>query len=323
MKTTKHIFIQIASYRDSQLGATLAHLIDQAANPERLRIGICLQINSEEENTCGLHSFPQDKDLRGAEIALDQIEASLSKGVCWARARTQALWEGEPFTLQIDSHMRFEHEWDTRLIECWQRCRDPRAVISGYPNAFTLPDNRDIEYLSLMAAKNFDDHGILRLQGINTFRNPEQLHQQPPSSAFVAAGMLFGPSSMIPEAPYDPDLYFYGEELSLSLRLWTRGFNFYNPDRLLLFHLYKQSGATHRSHWTDHSDWHILNQRSVEKVNRLLQGQPLEPPFDLGCARSIESWQQWSGVNLGERTISEAALLGRFQPPPPATLSIA
>ena len=53
------------------------------------------------------------------------------------------------------------------------------------------------------------------------------------------------------EVPYDPDLYFHGEEVAMSARLWTSGFNIYAPNRLLLFHLYKtehtdqEHAATH------------------------------------------------------------------------------
>ena len=40
-----------------------------------------------------------------------------SLGVCWARHSVQQLYSGETYTLQIDSHMRFEQDWDEILIE--------------------------------------------------------------------------------------------------------------------------------------------------------------------------------------------------------------
>lgn len=317
------ILIQIASYRDPQLGPTLEDLIAKAANPQQLRIGICLQITPDDAARCGPASLPQGDALRGAQLDLDLVDARSSGGVCWARARSQRFLQQEAFTLQIDSHMRFAKQWDQQLLASWQRCNDPLAVISGYPNAFTLPDYCNTDALPLMAAHRFDEHGILRLQGVNTFRYPEQQPAQPLPSAVLAAGMLFGPSALIGAAPYDPQLYFYGEELSLTLRLWTRGFNFYNPDRLLIFHLYKQAGAENITHWADHANWSERNRLSAQRLQALIHGDGLEPPYGLGTARSLEQWQQWSGINLHSQTLSPEALAGRFTAPPTSAAAAA
>ena len=71
------------------------------------------------------------------EVRLDWREAT---GPCKARSLAQALWEGEPYVLQIDSHMRFSTDWDAQLI-AWlhQAERDSgigRAVLSTYPPAY-------------------------------------------------------------------------------------------------------------------------------------------------------------------------------------------
>ena len=70
---------------------------------------------------------------------------------------------------------------------------------------------------------------------------------------------------VVRNVPYDPELYFYGEEISLSARLWTHGYNIYTPNDLVLFHLYKTSSAEelHNTHWNDHHDWFESNDRRV------------------------------------------------------------
>lgn len=281
------IVVPIASYSDPQLGATLRDLIAKAADPKRLHIGVCLQLDPSDQQSCGQPSLPQGEAPQGAQLTLDPVAASASQGVCWARARTQKLWQHEPFTLQIDSHMRFITGWDDALLACWQRCGDRRAVLSVYPNAFELPDHGDTAMLPLMVA-------------------------------FVAAGLLFGPGELIREVPHDPELYFHGEEITLALRLWTRGFNLYNPDRLLLFHLYTTSGSGSPTHWADHSSWNDHNERSLARVKALTHGHHVEAPFGLGTVRTLQEWQQWSGINLQEQTISDDALAGQFGPPPPS-----
>jgi mannose-6-phosphate isomerase-like protein (cupin superfamily) len=38
-----------------------------------------------------------------------------SKGLCWARSEIQKLYEGEDYTLELDSHHRFAAGRSTRL----------------------------------------------------------------------------------------------------------------------------------------------------------------------------------------------------------------
>ena len=131
------------------------------------------------------------------------------------------------------------------------------------------------------------------------------------------------------EVPYDPDLYFYGEEIAMSARLWTSGFNIYAPNRLLLFHLYKteRTDKEHSAtHWGDHSNWHHYNLRALKRVHTLLgslnnapasircfNGQSDElQPFGLGKKRKLSMYQNWAGVDFKTAQISQAARHAEF-----------
>lgn len=316
--TEPEIFVQIASYRDPQLPATVWDLIGKARHPERLRLGLCLQITEAEAQHRGPAALPWGDALRGAEVRLETIPAARSQGCCWARSRTQGLWRREPFTLQIDSHTRVVPDWDRELLAMWQRCDDPRAVISAYPNPFPLPEVPDSRPLPLLAAERFDERGLLRLRGVNTFSDPESWPSRPLPGAFIGAGMIFGPAELIEEVPYDPQLYFHGEELSLALRLWSHGFNVYNPDRVLVFHLYGAGGDSRSLHWEDHPDWRDRESRSLARLRALIHGEGLAEPFGLGTLRDLSGWERWSGVDLRRQGISPEARAGRFPPAPAA-----
>ena len=47
---------------------------------------------------------------------------------------------------------------------------------------------------------------------------------------------------MIADAPYDPHLpfLFFGEEVSMAARMWTRGYDLYAPDAPVLYHRYER-----------------------------------------------------------------------------------
>ena len=44
-------------------------------------------------------------------------------------------------------------------------------------------------------------------------------------------------------------LYFDGEEINLAVRAYTHGYDFFYPNRHVLYHLY---GHGSDKHWTDH-----------------------------------------------------------------------
>jgi hypothetical protein len=315
---TATIFVQIASYRDPECEATLRDLLRKAAAPERISIGLCLQNQPEDEPHCGIGDLADDPRLR-----LIRRRAADSRGVCWARSLVQSLWRGEDFTLQLDSHMRFEPDWDQQLLLSWQECGDPRAILSCYPNGYQPPDQRDCTSLPLMAALTFNEDGLPHFQAISRFKLPEQRPTRPIPGAFISAGMIFGPGQMISDVPYDPYLYFYGEEVTLAARLWTAGYNIYNPNRLAVYHRYKTPAATAHTHWSDHSNWWQHNQLALERARHLLGMAPSPSAgalqeierYGLGSQRSLADYQAWSGLDFQAAQVAGHALQGLFGTP--------
>ena len=321
---TSTLFIQIAAYRDPDLPGTLYNLIQRAANPERLRFGICLQLNDDDPVRWRSEAFPDHPHIKTKTVrSID------SRGACWARKQAQTFFNNEDFLLQIDSHMRAVDNWDELLIETWSNCCDPRAVVSVYPNEFTPPCRLQTATLPVMGVAGFDDYGLLKLKGISLFQLPKQQPKKPIPSAFIAGGFLFGPGSIINDVPYDPELYFHGEEVALSARLWTSGYNIYAPNRLLLFHLYKSEKAKDErpsTHWDDHSQWFELNRKSIVRVHTLLSSLKaapscLKPTIDdvddlnlywLGEQRSLDDYQKWCGVFFSKQLIQDDARSGQF-----------
>ena len=227
--------------------------------------------------------------------------------------------------------MRAVEHWDELLLKTWKECSDARAVLSVYPNGFQLPCRLQTSTLPVMGASGFDTNGILKLRGISRFQLPEEHPDRPIPGAFIAGGFLFGPGSIVSEVPYDPELYFYGEEIAMSARLWTSGFNIYAPNRLLLFHLYKteQTDQEHAAtHWGDHSNWHNYNLCALKRVHTLLGSLNNAPAsirylndkhgelkaFGLGRKRSLHMYQQWAGIDFKTAEISQAARHAEFKP---------
>ncbi len=111
--------------------------------------------------------------------------------------------------------------------------------------------------------------------------------------------------------PYDPNLYFMGEETSLAARLWTHGWDIYHPNRSLVFHYWPRDYR--RTHWDDVEGWADLDARSRRRVCDLLAGQQSRDGatpapgdrYGLGCVRSLAEYQEFSGVDFARRQLAE------------------
>ena len=312
--TLPRIFVQIPSYRDPDCQNTVKDLFEKAAHPERIFVGICWQFIKGEDDHCFQvpYAYPH-------QVRVHEVDAKQSEGVCWARSHLQKLWQGEEFTLQIDSHMRFEPGWDDMLLLMWRNCGSRKAVLTCYPPGFTPPDTFERKHIYGIGAKEFDANDIFLMVGAPVYDVGINTPLLPMPGAFVGGSMLFAPSSIIKDIPYDPYLYFFGEEITLAVRLWTHGYDIFHPNRLVIFHDWDRDKRP--THFSDHADWGQLNERSFIRVQYLLGMQTFYDPsalldiekYGLGKIRTLEEYQAYSGVNFANKTISADAYKGQFQ----------
>ncbi len=292
------IFVQIASYRDPELVATVDDALQKATYPYNLSFGIVWQGKPGEDG------IPLQR-LDCCRLLL--IDSDRSRGVCWARAKTQTLWDGEPYVLQIDSHMRFVPGWDELLLTLLQQCPSPKPLLTAYPPPYTPPDILHPGEPTRLGACHFNDQGCLSLASALSVRD----YDQPQPGMFIAAGFWFAAAAFLQEVPYDPQLYFYGEETNLAVRAWTHGWDIYHPHRIVCHHEYTRPGKPR--HWEDHPHWWQLDQIAQQRLRQLLN---LEPGADrlgrygLGRCRQLRDYETFSGVNFRQRTITSMARSG-------------
>jgi hypothetical protein len=288
-------------------------MFDKATNPDRIFAGVVWQFIPGEDDHCFL------LETRPAQVRQKRVNARFSKGVCWARAQAQQLWQGEEYTLQIDSHTRFEPDWDQKLIHLSRQTGSGKPVITCYPPGYTPPATLHQGTIFSMGAKEFDRDGILTLQGMAI--RLEEAPPRPIPGVFCGAGFLFAPAAMIEEVPYDPHLYFFGEEITLAVRLWTNGWDLFYPNMPVLYTNWDRQYR--QTHFDDHPDWPTLNRSSQSRVRYLLGTEKAAPAealreiekYGLGSPRTLEQYQRYSGVNFAKKTLSPQAKEGKAYPP--------
>lgn len=305
------IFISIASYCDPLLPFTVARAAANAQQPQALHIGIV------DQSPAGP---PPQFQAAGARISYVRIEPAYARGPCWARAIAMSLYEGEDWYLQVDSHTDFDAGWDARLVSLAAALAPgrPGLAITAYPQPFFVRDGQAwreaLDPHALASAVKpgtgfSPDHPVLTFQAI------PQATAQPVPGFHVGAGCLFAPGSFVSCFPYDPWMYFHGEEQAIAARLFTHGWDMFHVPGLPVFHLYNDApGKTppRPLHWDAAHDehrpvpWTAFETRSRLRLASLLEGG-VSGAYGLGRRRSMADYADFSGIDYSRRTIAPRA----------------
>jgi hypothetical protein len=142
---------------------------------------------------------------------------------------------------------------------------------------------------------------------------------EPINARFVGGGFFFTIGQHSQEYKYDPHLYFAGDELSLSLRSYTMGYDLYHPHKNILWHFYQRHNRV--KHWNDHNKknsktktvWWETDKISKQRLNKLISGGNLEN-YGCGSVRSIHDYEKYSGFDFDKKRILLKARNG-YDPP--------
>ena len=310
------IFVQIAAYRDPQLEPTIKNMLENAKRPKNLRVGICRQYNPDDQFDL-LEEYRKDKRFRILDVLYSD-----SKGVCWARNQVQQLYEGEEYTLQIDSHMRFEKDWDDTLIKMVKQLQKKgfeKPLLTGYVSSFD-PDNDPagrVQEPWRMAFDRFIPEGAV-------FFLPEtipgwQEMKEPVTARFYSAHFAFTLGQFSEEVQHDPEFYFHGEEISIAVRAYTHGYDLFHPHKVVIWHEYTRKGRTKQ--WDDDKDWVNKNNLSHQKNRQLfgMDGEEVTMDFSkygFGTERTLRDYEIYSGLLFSKRAVQQYTLDKNYPPNP-------
>lgn len=126
----------------------------------------------------------------------------------------------------------------------------------------------------------------------------------------ISAGFLFSESKMIEDVPYDPHLYFEGEETTMSLRLFTNGYDVFHIPRIPLFHCYVDYSNTAKRpmHWSAEEDkdrsikWTKLQAKSKDRIEKIIN-QNLSNIYGLGSVRTLSEYKDFTGIDIKNKKI--------------------
>lgn len=286
------ILVQIPAYRDRELAPTLLDLYRKAAEPDRLRVCVAWQHAEDERLPAAVRTLP------GLEL-LD-IPYTESRGCNWARALLQRRWDGEPYVLLLDSHHRFVRGWDalaTGMYDGLRRAGVERPMLTTY-----LPAYDPAREPGARRKRPYQIYPLGRERGLlvrlTSYPIPHWTSRDGPIAAgFASLHFLLAAGRFNEDVPFDPDVYFFGDEVATSVRAFTSGYDLFHPHVVVGWHAFDRAARV--AHWVDHAGWHAQHERSLAQLRRLFGGEATGA-YGLGTARTLGDYEAHVMMTLTE-----------------------
>jgi hypothetical protein len=289
-KVVDSIFVSIASFRDAELTNTIYSLLSQAKDLSKIHV--CVFSQDEDDKHPKLESL---FDLFGvSDYTYKKINYKDSSGVGYARNYVQQFIKPEhDFFLQIDSHSRFIQDWDALLIEDYNRCHDhwqDKIILSCYPMGFVYDKFGNFsvsDFVSPTAVKGvFWKDTVLKYNCRYTEYTGQDVGML---TGYFCAGMVFGKTELFIDTPYDPKIYFNGEEQTLSIRFYEKGVKIIAPPNNYLYHDY--DGKKRKRQWDGDPDQHKeLDISSAKRVEDFYECRIEDPLYSVESKDVILKW---------------------------------
>jgi hypothetical protein len=295
------IFVSVASYRDRELPKTVKSVFDNAKYSSNLKISVLSQ------ELGGSHpdlSFIPEKNLQ-----YNKMHMKDARGAGYARKVISEMYNGEEFFFQIDSHMRFEKNWDVRLLTMMEKAKSKakteKIILSQYPAPYRIFTNgkefypKDDQYYWsdpswTSVVYTYKGEWAGNREAIEDFSVPHKSHA-------ILAGYMFAQGSLIEEVPYDDRISFMGEELCFSIRAYTRGWEIYAPNEMLAYHFYVRN--EHPKIWNQRDDmarpvkWRDIEDKSKELQKSILLGKE-KGVYGISSRKRYNEYQKMIGINF-------------------------
>lgn len=294
-RPSDRIFVAIAAYADPELPRTLRDALETAHSPDRLTFAVCLQ--DDPDRPVEVSEFRRAPGFRWVDTTIHE-----SQGGPWARNICQSLWRGEPYTLQVDSHMKFEPDWDQRLIDMLEALPVRKAVLTMNAPLFWFDEDGHLHRRHEMGVPttrvtSWDASG----GWAPWFDFGPPNCQRPGRARFVNGNFAFSRGEWNLEVPQDPAHYYWGEEFNVTVRSYTWGWDFFLPSDVVVWHQLHPTPP--RRHW-EHGDEVVKrrNQEALSRLHALLFGDGFAfGPYGLGRVRTRRDYEWYAGFDFQRR----------------------
>lgn len=325
------IFVGIASYRDFECRSTVESIFLRARHPERIRVAVVDQIIAGEDAICNAPLEPCDENpeqalcLYADQVDVYEMKAELSIGPVFARHIGYRLYRGEYYATQSDAHVTYTTDWDVDIISQLESTKDEMAVLTTYltdvqgaisPEGHSLLKTRPIMCNTVYEG---GAQGMHLRHGSQPERMPA-IHGSPQLQPWWAAGYSFSRGHFIVNVPYDwlQPMIFQGEEMSIGIRGFTIGYDYYAPERSVCFHHYAvgdNARVRNKVHhfWDNEAKYAGTGKKAMKRLLGMVHMNPEDAPdswdhaeeavYGIGGVRAPEKFYDVFGIDVVLKTV--------------------
>lgn len=320
------VFVAIASYRDWQCKHTVTSIFHRAKYPERIRVAVVDQIVDGDDicdepiqETCA--TMPdQDICKYADQIDVYHMDAPMAVGPVFARHIGHRQYRGEYYSMQSDAHVTFTQDWDEDILQQQEATKDDMAVLTTYltdiVDSIDEKTGKSLRHTRPIMCNTDYEGGP---QGMH-LRHMSQPEQRPPADLIMpqlepwwAAGFSFSRGHFVVNVPYDfyQPMIFQGEEMSIGIRGFTIGYDFYAPQRSVCFHHYaalNKDRVNVPHFWENNKSYAGTGKRAMSRLlgivhmnpekSRSEWGHEEEDIYGLGAVRTPEKFYETFGIDV-------------------------
>lgn len=324
------IFVGIASYRDFECRSTAESIFLRAKNPDRIRIAVVDQIVDGEDAICNAPLLPCEENPEQGlckykdQIDVYQMDAALSIGPVFARHIGYRMYRGEYYATQSDAHVTYTQDWDADIIDQFEVTKNEMAVLSTYltdVQGSIDEQGNSLRHTRPIMCNTYYEGGIQGMHlrhGSQPERAPS-IKGSPQLQPWWAAGYSFSRGHFIVNVPYDwnQPMIFQGEEMSIGIRGFTIGYDFYAPERSVCFHHYavgKNAEVRKKvHHFWENTKYSGTGKKSMARLLGMVHMNPEVDPntwdhreediYGIGGVRTPEKFYETFGINVKGKTV--------------------
>lgn len=315
------ILVHIPAYREPELIPTIKDALANATNPDRIHFGICRQYNP-------IDGFDNLDEFRGdPRFKIIDIPYQEAKGLPWARAQVNDnLLTDEDYVLQLDSHHRFCVNWDSILIALHNGLEKDgveKPILTGYSAQYSPITGERVMEPWMSGFRCF-------YPGHTIFIAPQLLHgweqmTKPVRARFLCGHFDFARSQWARDVRHDPSIYFAGEEINLTVRSFTHGYDFYHTHKICVWHATMREERAGICKWDDdnakHVKWWEMQDENRRMIRTLfgVEENPdikIDPVYGLGTERTVRDYEKFAGVCFKNRSVQQYTADNQYPPNP-------
>jgi [Skp1-protein]-hydroxyproline N-acetylglucosaminyltransferase len=224
--------------------------------------------------------------------------------------------------MQVDSHIRFIVDWDEDIINQWRSANNEMAVLTTYLSDI-IGSIDPVTHKSkhpgrpIMCESDYEGSGKLKhLRHGQQPEGPPGITGQPTLHPFWAAGFSFARAHFVIQCPYDQYLpmVFQGEEISMGLRGFSYGYDYYAAERSTCFHMYaikenKEKRQKVHLFWENTSAYGGAELRAMKRLNGIIHftTDPYdtvdEQKYGLGKVRDTAKFFETFGIHTDTQKV--------------------